>query len=71
MNREQLNFDLPDSDSVRMLRAKSGPERLRIASGMYASARRMLLAHLRSQNPGWTDERVQAEASRRLALGAG
>ena len=71
MDREIYFFDLPDVDTVRMMRLKSGAERLRIASGMYASARRMLLAHLKSQHPSWPEERVQAETSRSLALGAG
>lgn len=71
MNRDPLRFDLPDPETIAMMRAKSGAERLKIASGMYASARRMLLAHLRSQHPDWSEPALQAATSRRLALGAG
>jgi hypothetical protein len=34
------HIEVIDDDMARVLRAKTGAERLRIASGMYASARR-------------------------------
>jgi hypothetical protein len=63
-------IELMDEEMAKVIRAKSGPERLRIASAMYASARRMLLSHLRSEHADWTEERIQREASRRLSHGA-
>jgi hypothetical protein len=50
-----------------VLREKTGAERLEIAFGMIRSARARLENSLRVQNPGWTDEEVQLEASRRIA----
>ncbi len=52
---------------ARLLRAKSGAERLEIASGMFASARRMIASHLAAEHPDWDDERIQRETSRRVS----
>jgi len=55
---------------ARIIRGKTGVERLRIASGMYASARQMLLSHLRAEHAEWDERRIQQEAARRLSRGA-
>jgi hypothetical protein len=59
-----------DDDMAGIIRAKSGAERLRIANGMYASARKMLLSHLRAEHADWDEERIVQEAARRLSHGA-
>ncbi len=64
------NIEVIDDDMTRVLRAKTGAERLRIASSMFASARRMLLSHLASEHPDWTQDEVFQEAARRLSHGA-
>jgi hypothetical protein len=63
-------IEVVDDEMARVLRRKSGAERLRIASDMYASARRMLVNHLRSEHPDWDEERINREASQRLSHGA-
>lgn len=63
-------IEVVDEEMARVLRKKSGAERLRIASDMYASARRMLVSQLRSDHPDWDEERINREASRRLSHGA-
>jgi hypothetical protein len=63
-------FDVMDDAMAEVLRSKTGAERLAIASGMYASARRMLLAHLHAEHPAWNDDRINREAARRLSHGA-
>jgi hypothetical protein len=55
---------------ARVLRAKTGAERLRIASGMYAAARRMLLSSLAAEHPDWDSRQVMEETARRLSHGA-
>lgn len=60
----------PDEAMLEVLRRKSGAERLRIASGMYSSARRMLLSHLAATHPDWSPAEVGREAARRLSHGA-
>ena len=66
----RLVIEVVDDDMARVLQAKTGAERLRIASGMYSSARRMLLSHLRSENADWDTARIEQEAARRLSHGA-
>jgi Rv0078B-related antitoxin len=63
-------IEVMDDDMARVIRAKSGAERLAIASGLYASARRMLMSYLRSKNPDWDESRVVREAARRMSHGA-
>jgi hypothetical protein len=63
-------IEVMDDDMARVIRSKSGAERLRIASGMYRSAREMLRSHLRAEHGDWDETRIQQEASRRLSHGA-
>jgi Rv0078B-related antitoxin len=63
-------FDMVDDDMARILREKTGAERLKIANDMFASARRMLASHLRSEHPDWSEEEIQREVSRRISHGA-
>jgi hypothetical protein len=64
------NIEMVDDQMADILRAKTGAERLRIASDMYASARRMLLSHLRAEHADWDEQRLLREATRRLSHGA-
>jgi len=63
-------LEVMDDEMAKVIRAKTGAERLRIASGMYSSARRMLMSHLRAEHPDWDEPRVIGEAARRLSHGA-
>jgi hypothetical protein len=47
-----------DDDMARILREKTGAERLKIAS------------HLAAGHPDWDEERIQRETSRRISHGA-
>jgi len=68
--REVGNGFVVDDETARILRGKTGAERLAMASAMYVSARRMLLSHLAAQHPDWSEEQVAREAARRLSHGA-
>lgn len=70
MRLDRGQIEVMDDAMAAVLRAKSGAERLRIAFGMYASARRMLMSHLRAEHPDWDERRVIAEAARRMSHGA-
>jgi len=70
MRLDAGQIEVLDEAMAEVLRSKSGAERLRIAFGMYSSARRMLLSHLRSEHPDWDEARVTAEAARRMSHGA-
>ena len=63
-------IEVIDDKMAEVLRRKTGAERLRIAFGLFSSARRMLLSMLRADHPDWSEERVNAEAVRRLSHGA-
>ena len=64
------NIEVIDDAMAEVLRAKTGAQRLAIASGMYSSARRMLAGYLQTQHPDWSEAQISAEAARRLSHGA-
>lgn len=53
-------------DVARVLRAKSGMERLRLAHEAWELARDRLTAYSRARHPDWSDEQVQREVAARL-----
>jgi len=59
-----------DDEMAAVIRAKSGAERLRIASDMYTCARGMLINHLRHEHPEWSEAQVIREAAGRLSHGS-
>ncbi len=62
-------IEVVDEQTARVLRGKTGAERLRMASEMFSSARKMMLSALRSEHPDWDEEQLNDEAARRLAHG--
>jgi hypothetical protein len=64
------HVEVVDEAVAAILRQKTGAQRLEIASRMFASARRMLIHHLRSIHPEWNDLQIEREAARRLSHGA-
>ena len=70
MRLDPGQIEVVDDAIAEVLRAKSGAERLAIASAMYASARRMIMAMLRAEHPDWDEKRIIRDAARRLSHGA-
>jgi Rv0078B-related antitoxin len=66
----EIRIEVLGEDMVRVLRAKTGAERLQIASDMFASARRMIASHLAAEHPDWDEEQIERETSRRISHGA-
>lgn len=66
---DHAGIEVVDEKMTSVLRSKTGAERLRIASGMFAAARRMLASHLAAQHPDWSAQRIQEEVARRIASG--
>lgn len=64
-------IEIIDDEMAEILRAKTGAERLRIAFGMWESARRMLRSMLAADHPDWSEEEIFQEVARRLAHDAG
>ena len=67
---DEVNIEVIDDDMARILRAKTGAERLKIANDMFLSARRMIASHLAAEHPDWTEEMIQRETSRRISHGS-
>lgn len=70
MRLDPGQIEVVDDGMAEVLRHKTGAERLAIASGLYASARRMLISHLGATHPEWPPEQILREAARRLSHGA-
>jgi hypothetical protein len=70
MRLDPRQIEVMDDQMADMLRQKTGAERLAIAFGLFSSARRMLLSHLRTEHPDWDEQQIIAEAARRLSHGA-
>jgi len=64
-------IEVPDPEMVRVLRAKSGAERIQIVCDMHTAARRMLRSSLSASHPEWGEEKLQQEVMRRLLHGNG
>jgi hypothetical protein len=61
MNVERLHPEV-----VRILRGKSGMERLRLAHEAWELARDRLTAFFQAAHPDWTPDRIQREVAARL-----
>lgn len=48
-----IRSEVVDDAMAEIYRGMNGAQRLKIASDMYVSARRMLLSHLRVEYPDW------------------
>ncbi|MEA2559386.1 MAG: hypothetical protein QOH06_890 [Acidobacteriota bacterium] len=62
--------DVVDNEMACILRGMTGAERLKIANGMFVSARRMLASHLAAEHPDWDQDRIEQETARRISHGA-
>ncbi|MEK6647635.1 MAG: hypothetical protein AABY84_13270 [Candidatus Firestonebacteria bacterium] len=75
MNKVKFRLDdgqieVVDDKVAEILRKKTPAERLRIAFGMWRSARILLLSNIKSLHPEWDEKRMQKEAAKRLSHGA-
>jgi len=70
MRLDPGQIEVLDDQMAEVLRSKTGAERLKIASDMFSSARRMLISALRAEHPEWNEPQIIREAARRLSHGA-
>jgi hypothetical protein len=61
------SVEIVDEDVARILRTKTGAERLSIAFGLYTSARRMLTNMLKADHSDWSEQQVREEVIRRFS----
>ena len=73
-NNRKTNFRLdkgqiecPDDLMVAIYKKKTPMERIKIASGMWESARQQISAVLRSLHPDWKEDRINKEVIKRLS----
>lgn len=59
-----LTDEQTSPEQIAALRAMTGARRLRLAERLYWSARKMKTAGLRSQHPGWPEQRLNDEVRR-------
>jgi hypothetical protein len=52
------------ADQIKILRAMSGQEKLRVAQRLFWTARNIKAARIRTQNPDWPKDRIEAEVTR-------
>lgn len=64
---DKSRIECPDGAMVAIYRKKSPVERVKIASGMWESARLQISAVLHSQHPGWSEDKINKEVIRRLS----
>jgi hypothetical protein len=57
-------MDRPSPEQLARYREMTPAERLRQARALYASARRLRVAHERALHPDWTDAEVDAHVRR-------
>lgn len=55
-----------DPEVAKILKAKSGMERLRLAHEAWELTRDRLTAFLRARHPDWTADRIRREVAARL-----
>ncbi|GAB4294733.1 MAG: hypothetical protein Kow0090_09540 [Myxococcota bacterium] len=64
------NVEVIDDDMADVFKKKTPQERLAIAFGLWESAEKLLTNYLCAEHPGWDEERIRREGTRRLSHGA-
>ena len=70
MRLDPGQIEVVDDSMARVVRDKSGAERLRIADKMFSFARELIASSVRAAHPDWDEGRIQIETARRLSHGA-
>jgi hypothetical protein len=68
--KEFGQLEVVDNVMCEILRQKSSLERLKIAFGLWSSARKQLFNYMRSLHPDWDEKRISSEVIRRISHGA-
>jgi len=67
---ESFHIDIIDEIMVDIYKQKSPSERLKIAFGLWNSARTQLLYNLRSLWPDWDEDKIKREIAKRISHGS-
>lgn len=66
---KSFNIEVIDDFMVDVFKQKSPLERLKIAFGLWNSARTQLFHYLRSLQPDWDEEKIRQEIAKRMSHG--
>ncbi len=66
MSTRRPVVEVMDPMMVEVMRSKTPAERLAIAFRMWESARAMVLANVRRQNPDWSEDEIEQEVTTRM-----
>lgn len=69
MPERKFLVEMIDDAMVEVLRSKSEVQRLRIAAGMWRSARTILRGAIQTEHPGWSRDEVNREIAHRISHG--
>jgi len=64
-------LEFPDGQMVEVFRAKTPAEKVAMIAAAHRTARMLAESGIRFQHPEWSEEKIQAEAIRRLTRGTG
>ncbi len=67
---DEGQIEVLDNAVAEVLRSKSPEEKLKIASGMWRSAKVQIAASMGAIHKDWSKERIDREVIRRLSHGA-
>ena len=67
---ELSQIEVVDDTMCEVLRQKTSLERLKIAFGLWSSARKQLFTYIRSLHPDWDEKRINKEVVKRISHGA-
>lgn len=69
MRLDPGQIEVVDEFMARVLRDKSGAERLHIADGLFSFARELIESSIRAAHPDWEEGRIRAETAKRISHG--
>ncbi len=67
---KSLHIEVIDDIMIDIFKQKSPLERLKIAFGLWHSARTQLFHYLRSLQPDWDEKKIRQEVAKRISHGA-
>ena len=66
---KSVHIEVIDDIMIDIYKQKSSLERLKIAFGLWNSARTQLFYYLRSLQPDWDEEKIRKEMAKRISHG--
>lgn len=65
-----LTVEIIDKEMVKVLKNKTGKERLEIAFNMWSFAKEIITNRVKTQHPNFSEDDIIVEVARRMSYGA-